>query len=655
MANYTQARQNLKVFTELDEDILLARRFAGVERISAPFEFELDLLSEDPNLDDRQLLRTEMVVSVDGLRVFRGWVRSFSQSGQAADLTMYKAVLVPRLWFLNLSSDSRIFRDMTIPEVIRTVLEEQGIDHVSMSCTGDYERQDFLVQYRETHFDFISRLMEDQGIFYFFKHTEEACQLVIADHRGAHRDVEPSEFAELSVGTRGSPDDGIFSAGSIVLGNHVHTKRVTVRDVDTEQSLDPIEAMDEARSEAQEEYDYPAGFVKREGDRGEELARVRVEEHESEAANISGISTLPLLEAGRRFTLSRHYRRDANRKYLVTSVRHQCSAGSYLAGAQADEGEYVNSFTGIPDDVPFRPRRVTPRPAIHGAHPARVVGGAADEIHVDSQGRVKVQFFWDRRGELDENSSCWIHVAQGWAGANRGMLAIPRVGDEVMVVFAEGDPDRPYIIGSLYNEARSTIPWDLPSEATMTGLRSLTSRGGGGMNEISVDDKAGSERIYIHGQKNMDTKVLNNQSNSVDVNHSETIGNNSTRSIGNDDTHTIGNDQKTTVGNDQGLEVGANRKVAVGVDQSVSVGSNHALSAGLDSTMTSGTETKIEAGTDLIAAANVNADVSAGVQIEIKAGVSIKLSAGAGVIEIGPSGVKITGPTIALSGFITHN
>jgi len=655
MAQYSQERQNLKVITDLEPDVLLARRFTGTERISAPFEFELDLLSEDPNLDDRALLRTEMAIVIDGLRTLRGWVRSFGQSGQAGDLTMYRAVLVPEIWFLSLSIDSRIYRDMTIPEVITKVLEDRGIGHVSMSCTGTYERQDFLVQYRESDFDFISRLMEEHGIFYFFKHSQEECTLVIADHRGAHKDIEPSDYVELAVGTRGTPDDSVYSAGSITLDHHVHTRKVTLRDVDTDLSLDPVDAVDESRTEDQEVYDYPAGFVKREGDRGEEMVRARVEAHEMGALQLSGISTLPLLEPGRRFKLTRHYRGDVNRKYLLTAVRHQCTAGSYLAGRQGEAGEYVNHFAAIPDDVPFRPPMVTPRPAIHGAHPARVVGGSSDEIHVDTQGRVKVQFFWDREGRLDENSSCWIRVAQGWAGANRGMLAIPRVGDEVMVVFAEGDPDRPYIIGSLYNESRSTMPWDLPTEGTMTGIRSLSSKGGGGMNEISIDDKKGSERIYIHGQYDMDTRVLNNQSNTVDVDSTESVGKDNSRSVGNNDTHSVGANQTLSVGGDQSTTVDGDRTIAVGGDQSVDVSGEHSLMAGTAIEMSSGTETSIGAGTNLTAAANVNTEISAGAQMEIKAGATIKISAGSGVIEIGPAGVKISGATISLSGMIQHN
>jgi type VI secretion system secreted protein VgrG len=662
MPEYSQEDQNLQIWTTLEENELLARRFSGVERISEPYEFQVDLLSENPDIDDRALLRTEMVLAIDGLRFFRGTVRSFSQLGQSGDLTAYRAILVPRLWFLSLSAESRVFREKSIPEILEQVLEEQGVAPVSLSLTGTYPQRDFVVQYRETHLDFVSRLMEEEGIFYFFEHSDSECSMVVTDHRGAHRDLNPEEVMDVPVDSEGEYEEGRYAAHSIVVDHNVHVKRVTLRDVDTDVSLDPVDAEDESEQEDQEEYDY-LGRVRRGESRGEEVARARVEAREMSALTLRGSATLPVFEAGRKFNLVRHYRSDVNRGYLLTSVHHDCLSGTYLGGSDTEEGRYRNEFEAIPDDMPFRPPLVTPRPLIHGAHPARVVGGSGDEIHVDAQGRIKVQFFWDREGGLDPESSCWVPVAQGWAGTNRGFLAIPRVDDEVVVEFLEGDPDRPIITGSLYNEARGTIPWNLPEEETMTGLRSLTSTGGGGFNEISVDDKNDRERVHIHAQKDMDTKVLNNQTTSVGVDRTDSIGNDDSESVDNDQTITIGNDQrvavgqnrKLEVGNDDTQEVGNSRSLTVSADDEVTVGSNHSLSAGQEVSLASGTETSIQAGTSLEAIAGTTAELSAGVSIEITAAATIKITAGSGEIEIGPAGVTIKGPTISLSGMVKHN
>jgi type VI secretion system secreted protein VgrG len=657
MATRTQEKLNVKLETILEPDTLLVRQLSGTERLSSPFELSLELYSEKGDLDERALLRSKMTVWIEPDRYFHGYVRSFSQMGAHGDLTAYRAVLVPRLWFLHLSRESRVFHEADAPSIIEQVFEERGIEDVSFQLTGTYEAREYRIQYRESDFDFVSRLMEEEGIFYYFDHTKSGCELVVADHASAHRPVEPDWAAELSMGRAADEEGRAQYIRSLTRDHRVHVGTITLRDVNTDRSMDPMDASESSRGEELELYDYPSRYLsKAEGDR---LARVRVEEEEAEAVVLSGTTEAPPLQPGRTFSVADHVREDFNDEYLLVEVNHFAQNGSFRGGDETD-GYYENHFQAIPADTPFRPRRATPRPVIPGIQTARVVAGDGNTVHTDRLGRVKVQFFWDREGKGDEKSSCWIRVATGWAGLQRGILALPRVNDEVVVEFLEGDPDRPIIVGAVWNDSHDKSPWDLPGEATRTGIRSATWGTGKGFNELSLDDKDGEELVYVHAQKDMSAKVLNDQRTQVHRNLSEKVGNDRSREVGADEKVTVAANRTIEVGEDHHVEVGGDDTCEVMGDTSLTVAGKQETTIADTASWVSGKKMKLTTGEnfeltigqkgDVTAAQSVG--VTAGQSISLTAGQSITLQAGPAKIELGPAGVTITAPQIQLQGAI---
>jgi len=575
MADYTQAGRPLKVGTELGDDVLLLTGFSGEEAVSAPFRFNVDMLSADDSIDPDSMLRSPITLSIqltgDDERVLHGLVNRFVQLGQVAEegLTSYRAEVVPWFWFLSLSSECRIYQNKTVLEIAEQVFKDLGYSDFEFKCVKSYPKREFCVQYRETHLNFISRLLEEEGIFYFFQHSDSKHVLTLADDASAVKDCPVQSTVRVSPAPGAWQEEDIIT--TVQREHSAYIGKVTLRDYDYLQPSLQLEGSVSGEG-VEEIYDYPGNFA--EMDEGERLARLQLEGREAWHECIRGEGVCRSLQSGYAFELKNHYRKDMNQKYQLLSVRHSARAGDYRASDSAPF-EYRNEFMAIPHSVPFRPPFRSRKPVVQGSQTALVVGKSGEEIWVDKHGRVKVQFYWDRVGAKDEKSSCWVRVSSTWAGKGWGFVQIPRIGQEVIVDFLEGDPDRPIITGRVYN-AEQIPPYTLPGNQTQSGFKSRSSKSGGtdNFNEIRMEDLKGSEVLYIHAEKDEEIVVENDRTLSIGNDDSVTVGNNRSEQVEKNETVSIGKNEEFSVGENMSLSVGKNRTEDVGENSSTDVGKN---------------------------------------------------------------------------------
>ena len=484
MAGITQGERVLNVTTPLGPNVFTLAGLSGREEISRLFSFQLDLLIEnhiDAPLDRLvgQPTTVELALPGGGSRFFNGIASRVSQGMRGAHFTSYQAEIVPKLWLLTRTQQSRIFANRTVPEIVRLVLGD--VSDVEFRLAANYQQRDYCVQYRESDLAFVSRLMEEEGIFYFFKHAQGGHTLVLADTPAGHPDVPgPRAVAFDTTGSGKTPAQAVFSWKKT---QELRAGKVTLWDHNFQLPGDPLEGSAVIRESVRagqvthmlrvgvndklEIYDYPGQYAQRfdgigpgGGEQPTELqkifeaaqrtAAIRMEEETRQSLTIEGASNCRGFTSGHRFVLEQHPNGDG--AYVITGVEHTIHVKDPNAGERGLQ--YENRFTCIPEALPFRPPRVTPRPVIPGTQPAVVVGPPGEEIFTDKYGRVKVQFHWDRNGD----SSSWIRVAQPLSGADRGVFWIPEIDDEVIVAFEQGDPDRPYVLGAVFNPRRLPPP-----------------------------------------------------------------------------------------------------------------------------------------------------------------------------------------------------
>jgi type VI secretion system secreted protein VgrG len=529
---YTQENRRIAIYTPLGEDVLLLHAFSGREDISQLFQFDLESISENDAIDFKDIVGqnvTLQIILADGSpRYWNGFISRFFQGARSENLASYHAEMVPWLWFLTRTTDCRIFQKQKVPDIIQQIFKDLGFKDFELRLYGDFVEREYCVQYRESYFNFVSRLMEEEGIYYFFEHEENKHTLVLANDPAAHKPCPEQTSARYEL------NKGLWQEEDVVLEwrqeQELRPGRYTLTDYNFETPSTDL-AVSVSGQSPFEIYDYPGEYRKR--SEGEGLARIRLQEQEKTRIVVHGSSSCRAFGPGYHFDLTDHYRSDLDQAYLLTSVYHQASQGgdyrSGSLGSNDSDFTYVNRFECIPYSTIFRPARVTPQPVIQGCQTAIVVGPSGEEIHTDKHGRVKVQFHWDREHHRDENSSCWIRVSHPWAGKGWGSVSIPRIGQEVIVDFLDGDPDQPIITGRVYN-AELMPPYELPSGGVVSGLKSNTHKGKG-YNEISMNDTAKKEMITVHGQYDMSTTVEhddtqtvhNNRSITVDGTHSETV------------------------------------------------------------------------------------------------------------------------------------
>jgi type VI secretion system secreted protein VgrG len=518
-AVYVQDNLKLQVSTPLGPNKLLLRALRGEEYISGLFQFNLEMVSEDSALDFQQIVGKSVTVTLnladDTKHYFNGIVGRFIQEETNARLTRYHAEIHPWLWLLTKTADCRIFQNQTVPDIIKLVFSDLGFSDFRDALTGSYDKREYCVQYNETAFNFVTRLMEDEGIFYFFEHSDGLHTLVLGDDADVHKTCPGLEQNAVRFKQSLVDHTQDLAITRCLVEEQVVSEKWALDDFNFETpSTDLIVEEGEGKFRM---YEYPGGFLSK--NTGEGRAKIRLDSVEHPKKLIKGEGFVRAFTAGHKFTLKDHYRSDVNQDYVLRSVVHAVT-----------QQTYTNSFEAFPASVVFRPPRVTPRPVISGTQTAKVVGKSGEEIWTDKYGRIKVQFHWDQKGKNDENSSCWVRVDFGWAGKNWGGIFLPRIGQEVVVSYLEGNPDCPLVTGAVYN-AEQTVPYTLPDEQTKSTVKTNTSKGGNGFNEIRFEDKKDSEELYFHAQKDHNIvvehdrtkKVLNNETNTIKKDRSTTI------------------------------------------------------------------------------------------------------------------------------------
>lgn len=516
-------------------DQLLFWRMTAVESLGRLFEIELDVLSLSPDIRPESLLGKPMTISFavdeERKRHFNGYATRFSMAAPLGRYFSYRISLRPWLWFLSRTSDCKVFQSKSVPTVLDEVFSDEPSKVVEKRLSGDYANWVYCVQYRETDFAFTSRLMEQEGIYYYFEHGENKHTLMLCDSPASHDAIDGDSTVKFDpiVGVASSDKDHI---STISFTQEIQPGVVVMREYDfTKPSADltvkrkPEHTPAYSRNQY-EVYDYPGAYDN--GGEGDAYASVRAEELAAQMEVFSGSGNERDIAVGRRFKLTNHPVRDLNIEYLVTATNIRIEEGQYESGKGAGT-IYSMSFTAIRQRQRYRPNRVTAKPLIQGVQTAIVTGPAGEEIHTDAHGRVKIQFHWDRYGKKDENSSCFVRVAYPMAGKGWGITGVPRIGHEVVVTFEEGDPDRPLITGSVFN-GENPGPFGTPAKAMVSGVKTNTHKGKG-YNELAMDDTAGNELVRLHAQFDMDSTiehddrqhVLNNRTITVDGKHNETI------------------------------------------------------------------------------------------------------------------------------------
>jgi type VI secretion system secreted protein VgrG len=654
---YSQDHRLIAVDTPLGKDVLLLQELTGIEGISSLFSYELNLLAyENESIVFKDIVGQKVTITLhlpDGTpRYINGYVSRFTQGEtDKRSFTHYHAQVVPWLWFLTRQADCRIFQNLAVPDIISQVFNLFEFKDFRLSLKNSYPQLEYCVQYRETSFNFVSRLMEEFGIFYYFDHSTQGKHTMVLADQSNTLPACPSSPVSYDTQVGGLYDPEAISNWHV--GQEVRTGKYTVTDYNfttpsTSLLANDPTVVDLAASHPLELFDYPGLHTNK--DQGDTVAKVRMQEEEAGYMVVSAEGNCRGLMSGYSFELKNHYRSDQNTNYVVTEVRHFASAGQSYTTAGTEGGEtYSNHLTCIPASVTYRPPRVTPKPFVQGPQPALVVGKANEEIWVDKYGRVIVQFYWDRLGKKNENSSCWIRASQPWAGGNWGAMWIPRIGQEVLVSFLEGDPDRPVITGRVYN-ANQMPPYTLPDYQTRSTFMSRSSKGGGSSNynELRFEDLKGQEQIFMNAEMDMDLRVEKDSREFIGANRHLIVTTNQVEQIQTDKhLHVKGNHFEAVDGNmslnvtgNQMESVTGNKSLAVTGNQSESVTGNLSLAV---------TGQQQDTSMSYAMKTDTTIHLNAGVSAVIEAGVDLTLKVGSNFIDINPAGVFITGTMVFIN------
>jgi type VI secretion system secreted protein VgrG len=626
--------RRIHVHSVLAAEKLLIKDATVREQLGRLSSMDLDLLSPDENLALDDLLgrglSIELALDNDQSRFFHGIVSECAQNGRLGSYVRYSARVVPWLWLLTRASDCRIYQQKSVPDIVKSVFREHGTSDFEDSLTGNYQPRDYCVQYMESDFEFVSRLMEEEGIYYFFKHEQAKDTLVLCDSAGAHSAVPG--YTSISYYP---PSDNVVREdciGEWSLSHSMQSGKLTHTDFDFTKPRSSLLAQHAAtgsypKSDA-EVFSYPGGYVAV-GD-GNKYAQKRLEAIQHQHERVVGSGNVRTLTVGTLFSLEGYPREDQNREYLVISATHQFAGIDYESGVSHAGSDVQVSFEAIPSAQPYRSPPITRRTRVAGPQTAIVVGKAGEEIYTDQYGRVKVQFHWDRLGKRDENSSCWVRVSQVWAGKNWGAMHIPRIGQEVVVDFLEGDPDRPIITGRVYNGAEMP-PYDLPANMTQSGIKSRSSKGGSpaNFNEIRFEDKMGSEMLTIHAEKDQEISVEHDEAHSVGHDRTKSVTHDETTTVGNNRTESVGVNEQITIGSNRTEKVGTNETITIGSNRTENVGSNESITIGANRTKTVGASETATVALQRTHSVGVNETISVGAAQQITVGAIQSINIGA--------------------------
>ncbi|NNF16561.1 MAG: type VI secretion system tip protein VgrG [Gammaproteobacteria bacterium] len=629
-----QDTRKMVLETPLGKDELLLQQMTVREELGRPYEISIIALSEDHNHELNKLLGESITVHFEtfggNTRYFNGLVSRFAHLSSSSSFARYEIIARPWLWFLTRNSDCRIFQEKSIPDIIKEVFRDRGFSDFDDRLKATYRTWEYCVQYRETDFNFVSRLMEQEGIYYYFEHAKNTHTMVLSDSYSAHKTV--TDYDEVPyfphVQNQSRERDHVYDWH---VAHQVQPGKYAIDEFDFKKpTSDLLVKKETARDHAMsgfEIFDYPGEYVEK-GD-GNHYVKVRNEELHAQYERAEGAGNARGLAAGALFSLTQYPRDDENKEYLVTAATHRLVSDDYEAGGKGAEDPYDIDFAVMDSKQPFRPERITPKPMVQGPQTAVVVGKSGEEIWCDEFGRVKVQFHWDRHGKADENSSCWVRVAQIWAGVKWGAMHVPRMGQEVIVDFLEGDPDQPIITGRVYN-GDNMPPYALPANQTQSGIKSRSSKDGGtdNFNEIYFEDKKGEEEMYIHAEKDQNTVVENDQTELVQRNKMVRVDNDRTESIGRDRSLHVERDKKEKVDRDKTIDVGKDHSEGIRGNMSISVAKNLTETVALNYSENVGVAMELTVGAQMLHTVGGNLSESVGVSMDTSVGKDVSLDIG---------------------------
>jgi type VI secretion system secreted protein VgrG len=653
MAKLKQSDRLMQFSSPLGRDVLLIETLDGAEGISRLFEFHAQLLATfDTAVDPKALIGSKVSIAIalndaSGSRWVNGIVASFEQSSGDVEFDVYHARILPSLWQLTLSSNCRVFQNMTVMDIAKKVIGEYSLS-LSDQTSASYKTLDYCTQYDESDFHFISRILEQSGIFYWFVHTEDDNKIVFGDGRSAYGDCPLSSsvvYEPDGSGREGAYGSGIseFSATAAMVSGKHSTRDYDYRtyaphDVPATASASPY------GKNGYEDFLYPAaeeGYVK-EADKElstPDFAALFLDSETVASDAVSevfhGTSNARSFCSGYTFTMDKHPRSAWNRKYLLTEVVHQVTqVPSYKADGMAGGSGYGNRFSSVSSDLVFKPALTARRPRIYGPQTAMVVTPSGEEMFIDKLGRVCVQFFWDRDRKPNTIDNTWVRVAQPWAGSGWGTFFWPRLKDEVVVQFLNGDPDNPVITGSVYNGVN--VPkYKLPDMSTRTGLVTRSSKSGSAQNanELRFEDKTGSEQIFLNAERDMDHRTENDNRRFVGGKDSLIVKGAQYEEVDTDRHANIKGNTVDKVGGNSDINITSNLNEKVGSNYSLQVGQNHGEKVGQNYSMDAGMEVYIKAGQTVV----------------IESGMNLCLKGAGGFITIGPSGIAISGTMVMIN------
>ena len=645
----TQDKRLLAIYTPLGKDFLLLNRITATEGLSRLFSFEVELLHEEEQpgftptiVNPTTIIGKAVTIAIDQrdgtIRELTGIVNRFSQGSRDNRFSYYYATIVPHAWILTQKFQSRIFQNMSVPDILREVFA--GFN-AAWQIQGITNPRNYCVQYRESDFDFACRLMEEEGIYYYFEHKDGRHKMVFANTSQSHPDCPSKSKIPYFLDVTRDSEDYVTSINIWQTDYQLQTGKVTLWDYNFQLPNNKLDSQQTSvfsvgDNQKLELYDFPGGYARKYdgiaaagGENVGDLQNVfpdktntvktMMESLDDKYKVVSGAGDCSAMTSGYRFELFNHPNVEYDGQFVITSVTHEAEQNPTYVSDDFIEKPYSNNFTCIDygsGAPPFRSPRKTPKPVIQGSQTAFVVGPAGEEIFTDKYGRVKVQFHWDRQGQVNASSSCWVRVAQTWAGNTWGTMFIPRVGMEVVVHFLEGDPDQPIITGCVYNP-QAMPPYTLPDEKTKSTIKSDSSKGGGGFNEFRFEDKKGSEQIFIHAEKNQDIRVKN------------------------DALELIKHDRHLIIENEQFEKVIKDKHLKVMGDHNEKVDGSISVHAGVDIEEKAGTKFAVDAGTEI--------HLKAGTSMTLEAGVSLTLKVGGNFININSGGIFIKGMMVMIN------
>ncbi len=653
MANLKQTDRLMQFSSPLGKDVLLIESLDGVEGISRLFQFQAELLAAaGTEIDPKAIVASKVTVAislndVQGTRWISGIVSSFEQCAGDADFDIYRASIVPSMWQLTLSENCRVFQNKTVLEIAKAVIGEYGLS-IADRTAQSYKPLDYCTQYSESDFHFVSRILEESGICYWFEHTDQDNKIVLGDGRNAYQNCPLSaqvHYALNEKGEEGSYGSAVmeFTATStMVTGKH------STRDYDfrtyAPHDVPAKNSASEFGKNGFESYRYPAGeegYVKETGKQlsSPDFATLFLEtdvlSSDATAEVYNGMANARSFSAGYTFGMEKHPRSAWNRTYLLTSVSHQASqVPSYRSDAAAYGSGYTNRFSAVSSDIVFKPAKTATKPRIYGPQTAFVVAPSGEEMYIDKLGRVCIQFFWDKLRKPNTVDNTWVRVAQSWAGNGWGTFFWPRLKDEVVVQFLDGDPDNPVIVGSVYNGVN--VPkYKLPDHSTRSGVVTRSSKQGSAKNanELRFEDKMGSEQIFLNAERDMDHRT--------EREHRRFVGAKDHLVVQGNRLEKFGADRHCQVQGQSVEKIGGKSDIDIGSDLNEKVGSNYSLKVGSNAGEKVGENYSVDAGMQIY--------MKAGMTVVIESGMELCLKGAGGFITIGPDGIAISGSMVMIN------